>query len=138
MLVTAAEGCGTHSQYMLSGGERYRSEDGMRAVHEDVEGPFVVEEDLAIYGVITGGATLRSGVKLILHGTIAGDLIIEPRARAIIHGTVAGRVRNEGGHAEIFGLVEAIEDLSPTAVSVVDAVAHVGRGRASEKGRGRA
>lgn len=97
----------------------------MRAVHENIDGPFGIDEDLAVYGLVTVGATLRAGFKLILHGTIAGDLTIEPGARAIIHGTVAGRVRNEGGRAEIFGMVDAVEDLSPDAATVIDPAAHV-------------
>lgn len=97
----------------------------MRAVHDKIEGPFAIEEDLAIYGLVTGGATLRSGVKLILHGTIAGDLTIEPGARAILHGTVAGRVYNDGGRVELFGIADAVADRAPDAVTVIDPVAHV-------------
>ncbi len=102
----------------------------MRAVHNKIEGPYAIAEDLAVYGLITAGATLCSGVKLILHGTIAGNLIIEPGARAIVHGTVAGCICNDGGRAEIFGFVDAVEDLSPDAVTVIDPAAHVRRGRA--------
>lgn len=102
----------------------------MKAVHDSIEGPFAIGEDLAVYGLITQGATLQGGVKLILHGTIAGDLIIERGARAIIHGTVAGRVCNDGGHAEIFGMVDAVENLSPDAATIIDPAAHVRRGRA--------
>src|SRR3546814_17916130 len=85
----------------------------MKAVHDKIEGPFAIEEDLALYGMVIGSATLRSGIKLILHGTIAGDLILEPGARAIIHGTVAGRICNPGGRAENFGFVDGVEDISP-------------------------
>src|SRR3546814_16325568 len=88
----------------------------MKAVHDKIEGPFAIEEDLALYGMVIGSATLRRGIKLILHGTIARDLILEPGARAIIHGTVAGRICTEGGRAEIFGSVDGVEDLSPAAV----------------------
>lgn len=109
----------------------------MKAVHDKIEGPFAIGEDLAVYGLITGGATLQGGVKLILHGTIAGDLIVEPGSRAIIHGTVAGRVRNEGGRAEIFGMIDAVENLSPDAVSIIDPAAHVSRGRAAANGSAR-
>ena len=101
----------------------------MRAIHENIDGPMTIDEDLAIYGLVTAGAVLQPGVKLILHGTIAGDLTIGPGSRAIIHGTVAGRVRNDGGRAEIFGMVDRVEDRSPDAVSVIDAAAHVRRGR---------
>ena len=100
----------------------------MRAVHENIAGPFSIGEDLAVYGLIPQGATLQGGVKLTLHGTIAGDLTVEPAARAIIHGTVAGRVYNKGGRVEIFGMVDAVEDLAPDAVTVIAAAAHVRRG----------
>lgn len=91
----------------------------MRAVHENIEGPFSIEEDLAVYGLITAGATLRAGVRLVLHGTIAGDLTVEADARATIHGTVAGRILNHGGKVEVFGLAQGVEDMSPQARSII-------------------
>lgn len=97
----------------------------MRAVHAKIEGPFAIEDDQAIYGLVTGGATLCSGVKLVLHGTIAGDLIIEPGGRAIIHGTVAGRIYNDGGRVEVFGIADAVSNRSGAAVTIIDPVAHV-------------
>ncbi len=97
----------------------------MRRVDDKLQGPVLIEEDLAVHGIVTGDATLSSGAKLVLHGTITGDLIIEPRAKAIIHGTVNGMVINDGGRAEIFGTVDVIMDRSPEAVTVVDPVASV-------------
>lgn len=73
----------------------------MRAVHENIEGPCVIE-DLAVYDLITIGVTLRAGVRLVLHATIARDLTVESDARASIHGTgtVAGQICGvgEGGY----------------------------------------
>src|SRR3546814_19734742 len=92
----------------------------MKAVHDKIEVPFAIEEDLALYGMVIGSVTLRSGIKLILHGTIDGDLILETGERAIIHGTVAGRICNEGGRAGILGSVDGVEDISPDAVQVLD------------------
>ncbi|MCP9223859.1 hypothetical protein MKP08_14020 [Erythrobacter sp. LQ02-29] len=106
----------------------------MRAVHENIAGPLAIKEDLALYGLVTIGATLHSGTKLVLHGTIGGDLTIEPRTRAIIHGTVAGCIYNMGGRVEIFGFVDAVEDSSPDAVTVINAAASVRRGRANING----
>ena len=100
----------------------------MRAVHEKIDGPFAIGEDLAVYGHITQGATLGKGHKLILHGTIAGDLTVEPGARAIVHGTVAGRIYNKGGRVEIFGMADSVENLSPDAATIIDAKAHILRG----------
>lgn len=91
----------------------------MRAVHENVEGALRIEEDLAVYGLVTAGATLRAGVRLILHGTIAGDLTVEIDARATIHGTVAGRIWNHGGKVEVFGLAQGVEDVSPRATTII-------------------
>lgn len=86
----------------------------MRAVHENIEGPFDIEEDLAVYGLITAGATLRAGVRLVLHGTIAGDLMVEADARATIYGTVAGHILNHGGKVEVFGLTQGVENVAPS------------------------
>jgi hypothetical protein len=103
----------------------------MKAIHDNIDGPFVIGEDMALYGTIRGAATLRRDVRFILHGTIMGDLTIEPGSRAIIHGTVAGRIYNDGGRAEVFGMVDAVENLSSDAATIIDAAAHVRLKRAS-------
>jgi len=104
----------------------------MRAVHETIEGPFAIGEDLAVYGLITQGAARQGGGKMVLHGTIGGDHTGEPGARAIIHGTVAGRIYNKGGRVELFGMAAAVENLSPDAATIIDGAAHVLRGRRLE------
>lgn len=106
----------------------------MKAVHDSIESPFAISEDMALYGTITGDATLESGVRFILHGTIMGDLTIEPKARAILHGTVAGRIYNRGGRAEIFGMAGAVENLSRHAETIIDSGAHVRGGRPRHEG----
>lgn len=100
----------------------------MKAIHDSIDGPFAIEEDIALYGTITGAATLRSGFRLILHGTIAGSLTVERGSRAIIHGTVAGRIFNDGGRVDLFGMADAVANSSLDAVTVIDPGAHV-RGR---------
>jgi cytoskeletal protein CcmA (bactofilin family) len=91
----------------------------MRDRNDKIEGPFLIEENLLFRGMITVGATVRSGVMLDLRGTITGDLDVERGARAIINGTVNGTVRNHGGCVELFGTVDAVVDLSPEAQTVV-------------------
>ena len=93
----------------------------MKAVHEKIEGPFAIEEDIALYGMIAGDATLRRGVRFILHGTIAGNLTIERGARAIVHGTVAGRIYNEGGRVELFGIADAVTNGAQDAITIMRA-----------------
>lgn len=100
----------------------------MRAEHGRIEGPYTLNEDIALYGMIAGDATLRRGARFILHGTITGNLVIERGSRAIIHGTVAGRIYNEGGRVEIFGIVDAVANGSRDAITIIDPAAHV-RGR---------
>ncbi|MEE4453479.1 hypothetical protein [Novosphingobium resinovorum] len=104
----------------------------MKAVHKNLDGPVEIEEDIALYGTVTGGATLCSSIKLILHGTIAGDLKVEKGAHAIVRGTVAGRIYNGGGKVELFGMADAICNSSRDAVTIIDPAAHVmGKGSAS-------
>ena len=101
----------------------------MRAVHETIEGPCTIAEDIALYGTVQGDATLRPGARFILHGTIMGNLIIEPGARAIIHGSVAGRITNNGGRVELFGIADGVANTTQDAVTVIDPKAYVRGGR---------
>ena len=97
----------------------------VKASHENLEGPMEIQEDMALYGIVTGGATLCSGRRLILHGTIAGDLKVQKGARAIVRGTVAGRIYNDGGRVELFGMTDGIANASQDAVTIIDPGAHV-------------
>ncbi len=99
----------------------------MKAVHDNIDGPYAIEEDIALYGTIAGGATLCSGKRFILHGTIAGDLSIERDARAILRGTVAGRIFNDGGRVELFGMADAVTNRSRHSVTIIDPAAHLMR-----------
>ena len=65
-------------------------------------------------------------------GVLVGDLTVEPGSRAIIHGTVEGRIYNKGGRVEMFGMADAVENLSPDAATIIDAAAHILRGRRLE------
>lgn len=91
----------------------------MERVQGKIEGPFFVDRDLAVHGMITEHATVRAGFALALHGMVTGDLVVEAGARATIHGMVNGAVINNGGHVEIFGMVDSVRDRSPLAVTVI-------------------
>ncbi|WP_257558150.1 hypothetical protein [Sphingobium sp. CFD-2] len=97
----------------------------MRVVHETLEGPYRIEEDIALYGLIAGDAILCRGARLLLHGTIAGNLTVETGARAVLHGTVAGRITNDGGRIELFGSADAISNVSFSAITIIDPKAYV-------------
>jgi hypothetical protein len=85
---------------------------------DKIEGPYLITSDLRMGGMITVGATVRSGVTLELTGMIIGDLHVQRGAKAIIHGTVDGIVRNEG-YVDVDGNIGGLIDLSPEARSVV-------------------
>ena len=97
----------------------------MRQLYGKIEGPFLIDKDLEMHGMITVSALVRGGVRFILLGMVTGDLTVERGACAIIHGTVNGVVINHGGHVEIFGAVDAVADRSPQAVTVIDPAARV-------------
>src|SRR3546814_13052373 len=80
----------------------------MRAVHDKIEGPFAIEENIALYGMVAGDATLHRGIRFILPGTTTGHLRIETGASATISGTVAGRRSHEGRSVEIYGIAVAV------------------------------
>lgn len=84
-----------------------------------IEGPFTIDRDLTIHGMVVGRTTVRSGCKLVLHGMVTSDLVIEPGAYAMVHGTVNGTVINNGGNVEIHGTVDAVADTSPAARTVI-------------------
>lgn len=84
-----------------------------------IEGPFAIDRDLTIHGMVAGHATVRSGCRLVLNGMVTSDLIIEPGAHATVHGMVNGTVINQGGHVEIHGMVGAVADTAPSSRTVI-------------------
>ena len=83
--------------------------------------------------IVTGRSAKKLQAMAALgFGTIAGDLTVEPGSRAIIHGTVAGRIYNKGGRVEMFGMADSVENLAPDAATIIDAAAHILRGRRLE------
>lgn len=97
--------------------------------NDTVQGPFFVEEDVAVFGMITGATTVRSGVVLELHGMVNGDLTIEPGGEAVIHGTVNGTVWNSGS-ASIYGTINDVVNATPECRTVIDKGALIRKRRA--------
>jgi hypothetical protein len=84
----------------------------MKQLGGKIDGSYVVAEDVNFSGMITGGATVTSGVLFELGGMVCGDLTVERGGQAIIRGTVNGTVRNLGGEVTVHGSVGAVRDLS--------------------------
>ncbi len=91
----------------------------MRQIQGTIEGPFSVEEDSALHGIITVGAIVREGVTFHVHGMITGDLTVEAGAKAVVHGMVNGTILN-CGQVVIYGSIDALVDSGPQSRSVVD------------------
>lgn len=97
----------------------------MESVTDKIEGPFVIDRDLQVQGMITVAAIVEPANTLHLHGMVTGDLIVKPGATAIVHGMVNGTVHNEGGHVEIYGKADRVADTGST-VTHIDPEAVIG------------
>lgn len=91
----------------------------MRQLQGKIEGPFSVEEDAALHGMITTGAIVRKGVVFHIHGMITGDLTVESGAEAIVHGMVNSTIWNHG-QVVIYGAIDALVNSGPESFSVVE------------------
>ena len=100
----------------------------MRKLQGKIEGPFSVEEDSTLHGMITVGAVVRKGVMFHVHGMITGDLTVESGAEAIVRGTVNGTIWNSG-QVVVYGTIDALVDNAPESRSVVDRGALIRNGR---------
>ncbi len=68
-----------------------------------VDGPFRLEEDTDISGMVTGNVIVPAGRRLEFSGLITGDLIVENGGYANVRGIIAGHVRNHGGEIQFAG-----------------------------------
>lgn len=90
----------------------------MQIIRDKIEGPFIIDRDMRVNGMITVEATVEAGSTLYLHGMVTGDLIVKPGATAIVHGMVNGTVRNEGGQVEIYGKADRVADTGSTRTHI--------------------
>ncbi len=79
---------------------------------------------MAVHGMVTIGATVRSGAVLELHGMITGDVTVERGGQAIVHGMVNGTIWNHG-QVTIYGTIDAVAECAPGCRTVIDPRAHI-------------
>ena len=100
----------------------------MRKIRDKIEGPYLIDEDTVLAGMVTQTLTIDSGINFDLRGMVAGNLIVGTgstveiygmvtgnlivRAGSIvgIYGMVIGTVINEGAEITIYGTVGKITD----------------------------
>lgn len=90
-----------------------RHEQGM------IKGPLVVTEDLLLQGMITDGATVKTGANLVVRGMITERLVVEQGATATIYGMITGPIHNHGGTVELHGVADEIVDHSEESVTTI-------------------
>ena len=78
------------------------------------------DRDDRIEEVVIGSAVVLAGVTLEIDGVVTGDLHVEFGGLAVVRGAVKGEVYNHGGRVELFGVVSAVRDVAPGAVTFVD------------------
>ncbi len=77
----------------------------MKVIRNKVEGNTTINEDTQLHGMIVGSTTVSRNCVFQLHGMIVGDLVVEDNSIVYLHGMVNGNVINNGGHLEVFGMV---------------------------------
>lgn len=94
----------------------------MRAESGKIEGDLGVQEDVAIYGMVTGSILVTGGI-LHLHGMCLKNVIVRSGGTAKLHGMVSGDAINEGGSLEVLGTVNgAVRTVNGTTVVSPSAV----------------
>lgn len=94
----------------------------MRQETGKIDGDHILDEDLALCGMVVGTLTVPAGITLELDGTVTGDLVVEAEARAEVRGTVLGAVENRGGDVAVYGTVGAVHDIAGSTFVDPDAV----------------
>ena len=77
----------------------------MRSENGQIEGDLYLDDELQLYGQVTGKTVVEHGGVLHLFGRCTHGLIVKAGGKAVIHGMVSGSVRNEGGYLEVQGMV---------------------------------
>jgi hypothetical protein len=98
----------------------------MTVTAEKIAGPSILTRDAAVRGMFIGDLMVPAGRRLELHGVIIGNLLIEAGGADVVHGTVNGTLVNRGGHVELFGTANAVQDLAPGSPTRIVAGGRIG------------
>lgn len=92
---------------------------GRRVLEGKLEGNAIVRSGAVfeVTGMVTGHVVVEEGGELILKGMICRDLTLTRGAHATIAGFVCGVLRNNGGRADVQGMVGEISGEGETRLS---------------------
>lgn len=84
------------------------------------------DDHLALYGTVTGSASVGRRGWLLLYGTVIGDVIVEAGGTANLVGTVGGHVINRGGQVTVAGAVggDVRHEAGQTMIAASAIIAH--------------
>jgi hypothetical protein len=100
----------------------------VKTIAQRVQGPLIVDEPVAVYGLVVTHVHVTRRGELHLHGVVLGDVRVSPYGRAAIHGRVGGTVFNDDGEVEVRGVVGNVCS-SDDASTVIAETAIIQRGR---------
>ena len=95
--------------------EMIRRIKDMQEIRHKIEGPYHIEQDTILKGMVTGDLIIDDGVHLDLRGMVTGNLIAKAESYIDIHGMVVGTVINEGAEITIHGIVGGISNTDERA-----------------------
>ena len=98
----------------------------MRDLTAKIDHDITVDQDLVLYGMLTGRATVLSGAHFDVRGMVTGEIVLERGGRVSLYGMLTGTLLNRDGRVDVYGMVtgEYRED-SPDAELVLHGDARV-------------
>ena len=87
----------------------------MQEIRHKIEGPYHIEQDTILKGMVTGNLIIDGGIHLDLRGMVTGNLIAKAGSYIDIRGMVVGTVINEGAEITIRGVVGGISNTDERA-----------------------
>ena len=91
----------------------------MQEIRNKIEGPYYIEQDTILKGMVTGNLIIDGGVHLDLRGMVTGNLIAKAGSYIDIYGRIVGTVINEGAEITIHGMVGGISNTDERVQTVI-------------------
>jgi len=87
----------------------------MQEIRHKIEGPYRIEQDTILTGMVAGSLIIDGKAHLNLRGMVTGNLIAKAGSYIDIYGMVVGTVINEGAEITIHGMVGRIRNIDERA-----------------------
>lgn len=91
----------------------------MLKIKDKILGPYHLQEDALITGMVVGDLIAEGGIQLDLRGMVTGNLIANVESNIEIYGMVVGTVINQGAEISIHGMVGNVDNNSERAKTTI-------------------